>query len=265
MTILACSRTPPVEQLTGGSFLTGTLQNYARKYDFPIDHLSFNFTVLPQYRNQEAYVLRQHELTFGDEHPEDANLKVPEDGVLIHGLFMDGFRWEDETMMIADPLPRVTMGTMPMVHMKPEMGFKPEADRYIAPLYKTSTRAGVLSTTEKEYKITRQSTDASVNALRGAYFLPMVGYTLTNHEYGIKKLTIPTNCGWDAALGIAFRHTLSDKAMELQFETIPPPKTRISFAGISTNFITAIPLPSSQPQDRWISYGAALLCENENA
>ncbi|VDK35198.1 unnamed protein product [Taenia asiatica] len=163
-------------------FLTGTLQNYARKYDFPIDHLSFNFTVLPQYRNQEAYVLRQHELTFGDEHPEDANLKVPEDGVLIHGLFMDGFRWEDETMMIADPLPRVTMGTMPMVHMKPEMDFKPEADRYIAPLYKTSTRAGVLSTT-----------------------------------------------------------------------------------GISTNFITAIPLPSSQPQDRWISYGAALLCENENA
>ncbi|KAH9281795.1 Dynein heavy chain 6, axonemal [Echinococcus granulosus] len=162
-------------------FLTGTLQNYARKYDFPIDHLSFDFTVLPQYRDQETYVLRQHEMTFGDEHPEDTSLEVPEDGVLIHGLFMDGFRWDSETMMIADSLPRVTMEAMPMVHMKPEMDFKPEPDRYIAPLYKTSTRAGVLSTT-----------------------------------------------------------------------------------GISTNFITAIPLPSSQPQDRWISYGAALLCENEN-
>lgn len=55
-------------------------------------------------------------------------------------------------MMIADPLPRVTMETMPMVHMKPEMDFKPETDRYIAPLYKTSTRAGVLSTTGRSYQ-----------------------------------------------------------------------------------------------------------------
>lgn len=50
-------------------------------------------------------------------------------------------------MMIADPLPGVTIETMPMIHMKPEMDFKPDFDRYVAPLYKTSTRAGVLSTT----------------------------------------------------------------------------------------------------------------------
>ncbi|KAM3182197.1 hypothetical protein ACTXT7_012865 [Hymenolepis weldensis] len=160
-------------------FLTGVLQNYARKYDFPIDHLSFDFTVLPFFRDQETYVKRMGSLKYDEIHPEDQNIEIPKDGVLIHGLFMDGFRWDINTMMIADPLPGVTIETMPMIHMKPEMDFKPDVDRYVAPLYKTSTRAGVLSTT-----------------------------------------------------------------------------------GISTNFITAIPLPSSEPQERWISYGAALLCEN---
>ncbi|VDN33230.1 unnamed protein product [Dibothriocephalus latus] len=38
---------------------------------------------------------------------------------------------------------------LPIVHMKPEMDFKPDPGKYIAPLYKTSVRAGVLSTTGK--------------------------------------------------------------------------------------------------------------------
>ena len=62
------------------------------------------------------------------------------------------FRWDNEAMKIADPLPRVTMETMPMVHMKPEKDFKVKHGRYIAPLYKTSTRAGVLSTTGMSFR-----------------------------------------------------------------------------------------------------------------
>uniref|UniRef100_A0A5K3EMJ9 Dynein_C domain-containing protein n=1 Tax=Mesocestoides corti TaxID=53468 RepID=A0A5K3EMJ9_MESCO len=171
----------PVQVITGNPRLkTGEPddENYARKYDFPIDHLSFDFVVLPTYRDQEGYVSTLRELKYGDQHPEDAPITVPEDGVLIHGLFMDGFRWDDETMMIADSLPRVTIESLPMLHMKPEMDFKPAPDRYIAPLYKTSARAGALSTT-----------------------------------------------------------------------------------GISTNFIIAIPLATTESQDRWINCGAALVCE----
>lgn len=36
-------------------FLTGLLQTHARKYDLPIDHLSFKFTVIDRYRDQATY------------------------------------------------------------------------------------------------------------------------------------------------------------------------------------------------------------------
>ncbi len=60
------------------------LQNHARKYNLPIDTLSFTFEVVKTPR---------HELTH------------PKDGVFVHGLFMEGARWDMETNGLADPLP----------------------------------------------------------------------------------------------------------------------------------------------------------------
>jgi len=59
------------------SFLTGTLQNYARKYKKPIDTLQYEFLVLDK-----------------NDPKNDVN-KSPEDGCYVHGLFIDGARWDE--------------------------------------------------------------------------------------------------------------------------------------------------------------------------
>ena len=85
-------------------FLTGTLQNHARKYNLPIDQLSFHFNVLPMYRNQEEVSEARSKLDPDQTLPMDDELESPDDGVLVHGLFIDAARWDDEKMMLGDAL-----------------------------------------------------------------------------------------------------------------------------------------------------------------
>lgn len=56
------------------SFLTGAKQNYARKHQYPIDKVDYDFEVV-----KEA----ETDLT-----------KNPSDGSYIHGLFLEGCRWD---------------------------------------------------------------------------------------------------------------------------------------------------------------------------
>ena len=73
--------TPPVYWISGfffpQAFLTGTLQNFARKYTYPIDTVSFGFKVM-------------------DALDEGAVVSGPEDGCFIRGLFMEGARWDNQ-------------------------------------------------------------------------------------------------------------------------------------------------------------------------
>ena len=130
-------------------FLTGTLQTHARKYNLPIDHLTFDFHVLTNYRDQAKLDASLAKLQYGEELEEDKAIESPEDGVLIHGLFMDGFRWDDENMVVVDARPGEMYSVLPMVHMEPKMDWDGHPADYRSPLYKTGARAGTLSTTGK--------------------------------------------------------------------------------------------------------------------
>ncbi len=69
------------------AFLTGALQNFARKNEYAIDRVSF-------------------EHVFMDEVTKDTAAK-PEDGVIVYGMFMEACRWDYEKHMLADPNPKV--------------------------------------------------------------------------------------------------------------------------------------------------------------
>lgn len=58
--------------------------------------------MLKCYRNQEDYynaAQKGEEAILGEE------IEKPEDGVIVHGLFMEAMRWDDSDMTILDSLP----------------------------------------------------------------------------------------------------------------------------------------------------------------
>lgn len=62
---------------------------------------------------------------------------------------MDSCRWDMEKMKVIDSVAGEMSAELPVLHMEPEMDYVPDAADYEAPLYKTSARAGTLSTTGK--------------------------------------------------------------------------------------------------------------------
>ena len=107
------------------SFLTGAMQNFARKYVIPIDTCIFEFKVIS-----------------GVDHSR------PEDGVLINGLFMEGARWDEEADQMGESKKKELYYEMPVMHLIPmEMSKVPDYPHYRVPVYKTTARRGTLSTT----------------------------------------------------------------------------------------------------------------------
>ncbi|XP_031754732.1 dynein heavy chain 3, axonemal [Xenopus tropicalis] len=124
--------TPKVFWISGfyftQSFLTGALQNYARKYKTPIDLLGLCFHVTEQ------------------ESPTEI-VDSPSDGIYISGLYMEGARWDREKHVIGESFPKVLYESMPIIWLIPGERVEKVESYYNCPVYKTSARRGELSTT----------------------------------------------------------------------------------------------------------------------
>uniref|UniRef100_A0A8D2LID0 Dynein axonemal heavy chain 1 n=1 Tax=Varanus komodoensis TaxID=61221 RepID=A0A8D2LID0_VARKO len=123
---------PPVFWISGfffpQAFLTGTLQNFARKSVISIDTISFDFKVMRE---------SVHELT-----------RRPAQGCYIHGLFLEGARWDPMFLQLTESRPKELYTEMAVLWLVPVPNRKPPTTGiYLCPIYKTLTRAGTLSTT----------------------------------------------------------------------------------------------------------------------
>jgi len=109
-------------------FLTSVLQAYSRGNTIPVDQLSFEFNL---------------EDTDDPTEIEGA----PEEGIFLHGLFLDGAAWDYQEGTLTDQ----DFGTMyvrsPVINFVPWRNKVLNEEKYSCPLYKTSVRAGTLSTT----------------------------------------------------------------------------------------------------------------------
>ena len=109
-------------------FMTAALQGYARKTQTPIDELQFRTNVSALFA-------------------EDVDAP-PSDGVHVHGLFLQGAKWDFNRKCVEDSEPKVPIVSFPVVWLEPvDIRENLEGGCYACPLYKTSTRRGELSTT----------------------------------------------------------------------------------------------------------------------
>ena len=108
------------------SFLTGTLQNYARRHKVAIDTIGWNFIVRLDEPTSKA-----------------------EDGCFVDGLFIDGAAWDRTSNVLCEQRPKVLFDSLPVLLLLPILTSESRLKQgdYPSPLYKTSARRGVLSTT----------------------------------------------------------------------------------------------------------------------
>lgn len=85
-------------------FMTGCLQRHARKYSIPIDSLKVDFELTQIVLLQEE-IAAVHAAISREDHNAYQGLQKLEDGVYVHGLFLDAGRIDLNTGRLVDPIP----------------------------------------------------------------------------------------------------------------------------------------------------------------
>jgi len=109
------------------AFLTGSLQNYARKMQKPIDTVKFDFKVIiPAYNEVDV---------------------KPDNGIYIYGLFLQGCRWDANLHSLVDSKPKELFSNFPVMWLEPTDKPPSFEGMFKCPVYKELNRRGTLSTT----------------------------------------------------------------------------------------------------------------------
>ena len=95
---------PPVYWISGlffpQAFLTGTLQNFARKNQFAIDSVQWNFNV-------------RDTMTYAN------TTEPPSDGCYITGFFLEGARWDYDAHLLTESRPKELYTDFPLMWLEP--------------------------------------------------------------------------------------------------------------------------------------------------
>lgn len=111
------------------SFLTGALQNFARKYKVAVDECEFDFEFL-----------NEAEIT--------PSTPKPADGVYVRGLFLEGCQWDNKNKELTESEPKILFTKGPIIWLKPcKQGDEKVFKFYNCPTYCTTSRRGTLKTT----------------------------------------------------------------------------------------------------------------------
>jgi len=118
---------PKVFWLPGFTYPTGfntaLMQTSARQNGIAIDTLSWEFQVI----TQEPSTITQH----------------AKEGAYVHGLYLEGARWDPENGYLTEPQPMELYSEMPVIHFKPvENKKKASKGTYICPMYMYPVRTG---------------------------------------------------------------------------------------------------------------------------
>ncbi|GAB6022905.1 Dynein heavy chain 9, axonemal [Chamberlinius hualienensis] len=121
------------------SFLTAIMQSTARKNEMPLDKMCLQVDVTKK-------------------GPEDLT-SPPRDGVYVHGLVLEGARWDTQIGSLVDPIPKELHPVMPVIHIRAIHVDKQDLRcTYDCPVYKTRSRGNTyvwtfhLKTKEKPSK-----------------------------------------------------------------------------------------------------------------
>lgn len=68
-------------------------------------------------------------------------------GAYVNGMFVEGCKFDSNKGILDDSDPNVMSSGCPIIDFIPNTEARPEKNDFPMPLYKTNTRAGVLSTT----------------------------------------------------------------------------------------------------------------------